>query len=220
MKRIVPLLMTFVLFVLPLFALAHPHTDEGAWHPDSRLGWAIHRDGQWHVSEISDIDRADLSSKYGDDFLYIRDDEERFIITDPKLIDRATDATRRIQDHAKEISALANAEAELAMSRVHGTWERQRLQKLEAKLEDRIERGQSRGEDTRQMKQDLKQVRGDLDRLEKDGGEKLTETQRRDLRARRDEASEDLSEAIDGIRAEIRDILREAKDKDLARRIR
>jgi vacuolar-type H+-ATPase subunit E/Vma4 len=70
------------------------------------------------------------------------------------------------------------------------------------------------------MKQDLKQVRADLDRLEKDGGEKLTEAQRGDLRARRDDASEDLSEAIDGIRAEIRDILREAKDKDLARRIR
>lgn len=220
MKRTVGLVALALLTLVPTIALSHPHPPKDSWRPDSRLGWAIHRDGQWHVSELWDIDSADdLVSKYGDDFLYIRDGEERYIITDPKLIERAVRATRRIKDHTKEISALANASAQLAMSRVHGTWERQRLEKLEDKLVNRIERSESRGEDTRQMEKDLKRVRAELDQLEKDGGEKLTETELRDLRARQDEASQDLDRVIDGIREEIRDVLREAKENGLAKRI-
>ena len=220
MKRILGPMTLALLVLTPSFALTHPHPPKDAWRPDTRLGWAIHRDGQWHVSEIWDIDSADdLSSKYGDDFLYIRDGEERYVITDPTMIERATRATTRIKDHTKEISALANVTAELAMSRVHGTWERQRLESRVAALESRIQRIESL-EDARQLKRDLKRVRDELHRLGRNGGETLTETERRDLMARRDAASDDLEEVIDGIRTEVREILREAKDRGLAKRVR
>jgi hypothetical protein len=161
-----------------------------------------------------------LSSKYGDDFLYIRDGVKKYVITQPDMVDRAARAQRQVKMHTLQINALANAAAELAMSRVNGTWERHRLEKAEYKLESVIERGKKHGDDTRQAERDLKLVRDQLARLEAGGGEALTETERRELIERRDAASEELDDAVAGIRKEIRDILREAIEKDLAEQIR
>jgi hypothetical protein len=54
----------------------------------------------------------------------------------------------------------------------------------------------------------------------KDGGETLTDSERRELIRRRDEAMRDLDGKVAGIRAEIREILREAREKGQAQRLR
>jgi hypothetical protein len=207
--------------VVPGLAIAHPHSHSGRAHSDDTLGWAIRRDGLWHVSETWDMDSIEnLPSKYGDDFLYIRDGEKRYVITDPGLVERAARAQRQIKMHTTQINALASVSAQLAMSRVNGTWERKRLQKAESKLEGAIERGKEHGDDTRQAERDLKLVREQLAKLEEAGGETLTETERRELTERQDRAREDLDRAVAGIRKEMREILREALQKDLATSIR
>ena len=106
------------------------------------------------------------------------------------------------------------------MSRVNGTWERRRLEKTQWKLERAIEDGKRHGDDTRQAERDLKLVRDQLARLEERGGEALSESERRELTERRDRASEELDEAVEGIRKEMRAILRESIEKDLAEPVR
>lgn len=213
--------LALTVLILPALAFAHSHPSAGASKPDRELGWAIRRDGLWHVSEIWDMDSIEkLPSKYGDDFLYIRDGEKKVVITDPILVERAARAHRQIKMHTTQINALASVSAQLAMSRVNGTWERKRLEKAESKLEGVIERGKEHGDDTRQAERDLKLVREQLAKLEEGGGETLTETERRELTERQDRAREDLDNALAGIRKEMHEILREAIEKDLAKSIR
>lgn len=207
--------------IIPRAAQAKSDSHSGASHTDSRFGWAIRTDGNWHISEIEDMNSIeDLPKKYGDDFLYIRDGEKKYVIVDPAMLDRAERAHRRIKMHASQISALASASAELAMSRVNGTWERRRLEKTEWKLERAIENGKRHGDDTRQAERDLKLVRDQLARLEERDGEALPESERRELEERRDRASEGLDEAVESIRKEMHAILREAIEKDLAEPVR
>jgi hypothetical protein len=202
--------------LLPALAVAHSHP---ALHGNDELGWSIVRGEHRHTSSMDDLDEIDdLKSRFGDDFLYIRDGDERYVITNRAMIDRAEDASNRIVDPAK---AIAKAAARLAVSQAKGMKARGKLESAESQLEAAIERQELRGQEADEMRRALERVRDELEEIEATGERHpVTPSEQRELEGRRDDARERLERAVTEMRSEIRDILDEAKEKDLARRIR
>lgn len=208
--------------VVPGLAIAHPHSHAVRTHSDDTLGWAVVRDGHKHSSSVDDEDDIrSLVDRYGDDFLYVRDGKERYVIRDSKMIDRAEDASHEIGEHVREITTVAHAQARVALNGAAGARAQAKLARREAKLEMRIDRAERDGEDTKELERELEQVREDLEDLEAHREkDHLSESERRDLEHRRDKANDGLEKAVDHLRAEIRVILRESKEKGLAERVR
>jgi chromosome segregation ATPase len=202
--------------LLPALAVAHPHS---ALHGHDELGWAVVRGEHRHTSSMDDLDEIDdLKSRFGDDFLYIRDGDERYVITNRAMIDRAEDASNRIVDPAK---AIAKAAARLAVSQAKGTKARAKLESAESQLEAAIERQELRGQEADELQRALERVRQELGEIEATGERRpVTPSEQKELESRRDEAHERLERAVAEMRAEIRDILVEAKDKGQAKRVR
>ena len=209
--------------VVPGLAIAHPHSHPGKTHADDTLGWAVVHGGHEHNSSVDDDvdDIRSLVDRYGDDFLYIRDGKERYVIRDSKMIDRADEASHEIGDHVREITSLAGAQVRLALSGASGARAQAKLARREARLEMKIDRAERDGDDTKELKRELAQVREDLEHLEAHQERShLSEAEQRDLERRRDKAQDGLQKAVDDLRAEIRVILRESKEKGLAERVR
>lgn len=223
MRLIIQLGFVFALclFVAAL-ALAHPH-GSGKGYRDSDLSWAIIDDDHNH-SHASTQDALeeieDLKSRFGDEFLFIRDREDRYVIKDRALIQRAEEASHRIGDHAHEIKTLAKAQARVALSQAHGAKARVKLERIEAQLEEKIESREDRGDEADELKAALDRVREDLEELEDREPRPLTRSEELALEKRRQEAQEELQKAVREMREEIRDILKEAKQKGLAEQIR
>ena len=209
-----------LLFVTAL-ALAHPHS-HGKGYRDSELSWAIIDDDHNHSSNLDEMDEIeDLKPRFGDEFLYIRDGKERFVITNRDLIRRAEEASHRIGDHAKEIKTIAKAQAKHAVSQAQGARARAKLQILEGQLEEKIENREIRGEEADELRRALERVQEDLEEIEAGREPRpLTRSEEQDLERRREEAQAELQKAIQEMRSEIRDILRDAKEKGLAERVR
>lgn len=208
------------LFVTAL-ALAHPHST-GKGYRDSELSWAIIDDDHNH-SHASTQDALeeieDLKSRFGDSFLYIRDKDDRYVITNRALIERAEEASHRIGDHAKEIKTIAKAQARVALSQAHGAKARVKLERIEAQLEEKIESREIRGEEADELTRALERVREDLEDIEDHEPRPLTRAEEQDLERKRQEVQDELQKAIGEMRSEIRDILKEAKERGLAARV-
>ncbi|HET9251157.1 MAG TPA: hypothetical protein VFP58_03495, partial [Candidatus Eisenbacteria bacterium] len=143
-------------------AHAHPGTD---W--DDELGWAILHDDHRRTSTLHGLDEIeDLQSRFGDDLLYIRDGDERYVITDRALIERAEEAAHRIVDPAK---AMAKAEARLAVRQAHSAKAWVKLQNAEAQLEAAIEKQERRGDDAEELRDALERVREELEQIQEHG---------------------------------------------------
>jgi hypothetical protein len=98
---------------------------------------------------------------------------------------------------------------------------RGKLESAESQLEAAIERQELRGQEADEMRRALERVRDELEEIEATGERHpVTPAEQRELEGRRDDARERLERAVTEMRSEIRDILDEAKEKDLARRIR
>jgi hypothetical protein len=216
MPRTPTIAWTFALaLIVPSLALAHPHPHD--------LGWILIDGERQSTSDLRDIDDIEnLRSRYGDEVLYIRDGDERYVITKPAYLERARKAARRVGEN-KEIVKLARAEAKLAVSRALGHKARAKLVRLEAQLQGRIARIEVRGDPTEGLERDLARVRRELKDLDSDSREDEegpTAAEERDLARRREEARDRLHEAVQGLRDEIREILREARSKGDAERLR
>ena len=84
--------------------------------PD-HFGWAIISDGNTSMSGMDDLDSLDrLKSKFGDEFLYLRVDEARYVVRDRALMKRAKDAARPLQEAGQEVGKAARAQAEDALA--------------------------------------------------------------------------------------------------------
>ena len=208
--------------LIPVLAMTHPHQHP---HPgsDDDLGWILIDGERQSTSDMRDIDDIEgLKSRYGDEVLYIRDGDERYVITKPAYLERARKAARRVGEN-KEIVKLARAEAKLAVSRSMGHKARAKLVRLEAQLQGRIARNEVRGDSTEDLERELARVRRELKDLDSDSRkqeEGPTAAEERDLARRREEARDRLHEAVQGLRDEIREILREARSKGDAERLR
>jgi hypothetical protein len=107
---------------------------------DDDLGWAIISGDDTNISDMRDLDSMDdLKARFGDEFLYIRLDESRYVIRDRGLIKRAEDAAGPMKRAAKEIGMAAKMQAKAALSESRGAARHQRLEHARTKAaEDRL----------------------------------------------------------------------------------
>ena len=208
-----------------LFSAAHqPLATAGGysygWDKDQddpdRLGWAIVSGENTSMSDMKDMGSMDkLKSEFGDEFLFLRLGEDRYVIRDRALMNRAKDAARPLQDAGREVGEAARAQAEEALGGTHGALEQARLARRIAKVSKRIALREDEGESTEDLERELDGLQQQLDNLTDDSrDERTTDRESRDRRTR--DASERLQKAVKHLNQEMRDILREAKSRHLA----
>jgi len=223
----------FALFVLALPVLVAAHSDSHksksshrsnhsfSFGDDDDFGWSIVTDGgSTTMSGLDSRDIEDLKDRFGDEFLVIRDHDERFVITDSDMIDRAQRTTRRISEYGREIGELARAQAKLALAGMSTRRDVERLREKRRELQRELDRAEREGEDTDALDHQLMsldiqiQVHQSMAR-----NNRLSSEERRDLERQRDKASESLRREVKKIEADMRDILREAISRGLAERV-
>jgi len=115
--------LTLVLAATVMLALAAPAPSGAYSHAhgaddESDFGWAIFSGGNSSMSDMHDLDSMDeLKERFGDEFLYVRDRDDRYVITDRRLIARTQESTKQIRKYGKEIGELARAQARLEVDR-------------------------------------------------------------------------------------------------------
>ena len=220
MLRPIRMVVTAALFLLvastPLNAVAHD-----VWNDDDDgFAWAVVRDGdsRWH---ILDRDRLnDLKRRYQQDFLYFRDETGRYVVTDPRLVEEASEAPREIEKHQDVIHTLANAEARLAMANVGNDEDIERLRRRERELRKEIDDRDRAGKSTEALEERLFST--SMERKALQGiaqGNKLTKEEEAALVRQRDKAKERLAEVERRIESKIRSIAETAKRRGLAERV-
>jgi hypothetical protein len=185
------------------------------------FGWAIISGGSSSMSEMQDLDSIDdLKARFGDNFLYVREGHDRYVIKDRKLVSRAQEAAKEIGKFGREIGDLARAQARVAVDESLEARRQAKMMRIQKRLEREIDRRARRGEPTRDLERALDDVTSEIGSFEPpDRGDRLTASDRRDLTRRREEASERLHQGVRQIKREMREILREAKSRGLAERL-
>src|SRR5690349_10072875 len=98
------------------------------------FGWALVHDGHNSSSSLNHENIEAIRGKYGDDILYIRDGEDRYVIRDRGLMRRAEDSLKPIEDAGKEIGAAVGAKVSYSLGRSSDSRERARLERRIARL--------------------------------------------------------------------------------------
>ena len=187
------------------------------------LGWAIISDDNSSMSDMDVMDSLDrLKDEFGDEFIYIRLGESRYVIRDRALMRRAKDAARPLQKAGREVGEAARAEVAVALGGVNGaTREQAKLAARIAKLSARIARLEARGESTEDLEREQEQLAERLEELSEDSEREQRAAHRhaRSHSAKSKVASERLEKAVRHLNEEMRDILRDAKSRRLAKRV-
>lgn len=177
----------------------HPSRDEG------ELGWVLVSDGITSMSDSNDLESVDaLRARYGDRFLLLRDGNDRYLIRDEGLIDRAEHATRSIKLYGKEIGLLARSRAGDAFGK-----------KSSRKIAAMAQRGPRDASDAR-LEREVEELIRDMERLGA-ASRPADAARSRDLERRSDVVSKQLHEAVRQGQEEMRQILEDAKTRDLAK---
>ena len=206
-------LKTFLPFLLlTLAANAYGHREGQDVH---EFGWMIVDHDFQSVSSMKDLDHLEgLQRKFGDQFIYIRDNDDRYVIRDRVLLKRALEAQRPVREAGGRVGRAARAQAIEALSGWDEDADQVRLARKIEKLSRKIDRAEARGESA----EEIQREREELKRVVEDKGDdrkvspKENETRQRD-------ADQDLDRAIKNLKRELRDILREAKARHLAERV-
>jgi chromosome segregation ATPase len=211
----------FALSTLTLAPAAFAHKNGYAYGMDDDFAWAfVSGHGKNISGNLNSDNITKLFHRYDGEFLYIRDGEERWVITDPDLVDRGHRAEEQIKNYNKEISEIANAEAKFAMAGMNND---KKLAKLDARrrsLEDQIDKLGARGEDTSDLEKELFEVKVEAQALSSmHQNAQLSAEERRDLTERRDRASVRLKKGMQKIESDFRKILSDARQEHLAERV-
>jgi hypothetical protein len=119
-----------VVLAAAILSLAVPGTssaDSYAYGSDQdeedSFGWAIISGENTSMSDMRDLDSMDdLKDRFGDEFLYIRDGKDRYVISDPGMVERALEASQQIRKYGKEMGKLARAQARIAVDESLQSW--------------------------------------------------------------------------------------------------
>lgn len=210
---------------------AHSHAHPAVHGHDGSIGYSFGDDDDFHWAIVSDegmnlsghfdddlID--DLKDRYDEPFLLVGEDDDRYLITDEELVERAQRAGQRIRDHAREIGDLARAQAKLSLADKRFDDRTEKLEKKHKALKKSLRDAERRGDPTDDLEQQLFQLRVALRALENvERGFALTSKEREELIEQRDAASKRLHRAVEGIKREMRDILKTARSRGLAERL-
>jgi hypothetical protein len=214
-------LAVFALSTLTLAPAAFAHKGGYAYGTDDDFSWAFVSDHGRNISGNLNSDNiGKLKDRYDGEFLYIRDGEERWVITDPDMIDRAHRVEEQIKNYNKEISEIANAEAKFAMAGMNNDKKLAKLSQRRRALENEIDKLEERGEDTSDLDRELFEVKVESEALTSmHKNAQLTAEERRDLTERRDRASVRLQKGMQKIEGDLRRVLSDAKEQHLAERV-
>ena len=228
---LVPLaLAVLVALVSPVPSSAHSHAGVHAYsygyqrghQADDDFGWAVVSGGDAHTSDLDDTDILErLKDRYDGDFLYVRDGKEHYVIRDPRLVARADQSCDEIRKYGKEIGQLARAQAKLALAGLQFSGQRRSLERAARELEREIARNERHGDSTEGLERALRHIRDEIEDLpdEDHATSGMTAKERADLERQSRDAQEHLQGAVKKMRQDIRDILREAKEKGKAEKI-
>jgi hypothetical protein len=181
------------------------------------FGWALVHDGHNSSSSLDNENIEAIRGKYGDDILYIRDGDDRYVIRDRGLMRRAEDSLKPIEDAGREIGVAVGAKVSYSLGRSQGSRERARVERRIARLSRRIERMSEEGEDVRDLEIERGVLEGQLDSMKENRSSGHDDEEREaDLSAATQRASRHMREATRKLRQDLRDILREAKARHLA----
>jgi hypothetical protein len=217
-------LVAFALSTLPALTVApaaFAHKGGYSYGTDDDFSWAfVSNHGRNISGNLNSDNIGKLKDRYDGEFLYIRDGEERWVITDPDLIDRAHRVEEQIKNYNKEISEIANAEAKFAMAGMNNDKKQAKLSQRRRALEDEIDKLKERGEDTSDLDRELFEVKIESEALTNmHKNAQLTSEERRDLTERRDRASARLKKGMQKIEGDLRKVLSDAKEQHLAERV-
>lgn len=210
-------LKTFLPFLLlTLAANAYGQRDGLEVH---EFGWMIVDHDSQSMSSMKDLDHLEgLRRKFGDEFIYIRDGEDRYVIRDRALMKRALEAQRPVREAGGTVGRVARAQAIEALSGWDADADQARLARKIEKLSRKIDRAEARGESA----QEIKRERERLERVVENMGDDREASEHalpKETEARQRDADQDLDRAIKSLKRELREILREAKARHLAERV-
>ncbi|HZI89212.1 MAG TPA: hypothetical protein VFD83_02035, partial [Candidatus Polarisedimenticolia bacterium] len=100
-----------------------------------RFGWALVRDGHNSSSDLKFDDMDEIKDRYGNNFLYIRDGDDRFVIRDRGLMRRAEASMKPIGEAGREIGQAVGAKVGYSMSRSNGSREKARVARQISRLD-------------------------------------------------------------------------------------
>lgn len=188
---------------------------------DDDFHWAVIADEGASMSGHFDSDLIEeLKERYEKPFLLIGEDDRNYLITDEELVERAQRAGQEIRKHAGEIGDLARAQARLSLGEAGLDKRTDKLEKKVRVLRKSIRDAVRRGDPVDDLEQELFQAKVALRALEGvNRSFTLTSRERDELVEQRDRASKRLQRAVDGIKREMRDILKEARSRGLAERL-
>jgi hypothetical protein len=186
------------------------------------LAWAIVSQGHSSTSSLAERDDIeDLKSEIDGDFLYIRLEGDRYVIRDRSLIGRAQEAMKPIQEAAKELGKAVGARVVDAMNGSRESLDEARLIRRQARLQARIQRRADRDESTENLEAELGEVTRELKELSAEHRRhERSDRERGELARREETASRRMREATRHLNEEIRDILHDAKVRNLADPVR
>src|SRR5262249_5230888 len=118
------------------------------------------------LDEMGSLD--DMKDKYGDEFLYIRLRDERYVITDKGLMKRAEDAAKPMQEAGRELGEAVSAQVKEALGSSHHWSEQGELIREQARLTRQIVRRSMRGEPTDDLEREQDRLSRDIERLSDD----------------------------------------------------
>lgn len=213
MARPHPLLFAMTLLAslaLPSLSTAGSQTKNFVFDDD--FDWAIFSKHE-HVQLLNGYRWVqELKKQYGEEFLYVRDLEEKFVITDKGLIERAERSSAKIADYSTDIGEVAGARARLSLAQMRN--DEGDLKEQQRRLEDAIEEREQKGKSTRGLRAELFRVKAKRQSL--DRSSRITPEERKGLEKRVDKASARLKRGMQKIEDEIREILEDAKERNLA----
>lgn len=184
----------------PASRSTQPFPEEGG------LGWVLVSDGVTSMSDSNDLESLDaLRARYGDRFLLLRDGNDRYLIRDKGLVDRAEHATRSIKLYGKEIGLLARYRAGDAFGK-----------KSSRKIAAMAQRGPRDASEAR-LEREVEELIRDMERLGA-GSRPADAARSRELERRSEVVSKQLHEAVRQGQAEMRQILEDAKTRNLVQR--
>ena len=183
-----------------------------------RFGWAIVSDGNSTTTDLDDQEALDrLKEEYDGDFLFLREGDERYVVRDRGLIERAQRAAAPVNEAGRELGEAVSVQVREALGNSKDARERARLGRNIGRLSREIARAERRGNDTEDLERDLSKLQRQLDDMEDSSrDERYTIRDKTKIKTKSEEASRHLKDATKHLKQEMRDILRDAKARHLA----
>lgn len=184
------------------------------------LEWIIVSGGITSLSDMSDMESLEhLRLQFGSPFLLLSDGDDHYVIKDEQLIDRAQRAAHSIKLYGKEMGMLARFEIQGTLA------SRKSARKIAAMRQRPAPHGEharrsSRDEWNDRLGREVAELIEDMDALRTDPHQgDVTSAKSRDLERRSEALSKRLERAVHEGHEELRDVLHDAKERNLAKRV-